>query len=384
MNRSIFLTFCLIQLLIASCTRSRHEWSSGIETTRAPSIEWEIRTIFGGLDTAIPDSRLAIVGPVSVSPSGDIWVGDRGSLKLKILGPNGQHEATIGGRGDGPGRFWDIAGIVSPDSSSAYVIDYSTGRVTRISKTGQILDVREFDNRQMGYPLSVFVHPMDRSIVVFSLPFSSPEAASPEDLLLFSEWDLSFSRKTSSFGSLSIATRNLGDFLGNAVKAFPGSTCMTRSGRIVFAPVAYRGVLSVFEKQGRDWTEVDQLLGKAIESEPVQPADVVAALWRSLSVGVFEAENGEIVHLSVRQSSGPRVLTAEFFSQSGRYRGAAVIDPQPQGLEDAHISDFRLIGVDHRGQLILQNSLTVPSVQIVNYSYDPASFKTFGENSPSR
>lgn len=135
-----------IVLATAACTASSKRapsWSATVDTLENGVVRigydppppdlpaWRLteELRIGGPDVSGAASFARIKG-LQVLASGDIVVLDAIARKVRVFDPAGQHLATFGGEGDGPGEFQEPFGIMQDASGQLWIPDYHAARMT--------------------------------------------------------------------------------------------------------------------------------------------------------------------------------------------------------------------------------------------------------------
>jgi len=78
---------------------------------------------------------------LAIAPNGDLFVTDGyGNARVHQFSAEGQHRASWGGPGSGPGQFQVPHGIAIDESGIVYVADRENSRIQRFDLTGAYLD----------------------------------------------------------------------------------------------------------------------------------------------------------------------------------------------------------------------------------------------------
>lgn len=79
-----------------------------------------------------------ITGAVRLT-DGTTVVADAGSEEVRFFGPDGEHVATVGRAGGGPGEFTGLSGLGKDASGGIWAYDFSLRRITWMDRTGGII-----------------------------------------------------------------------------------------------------------------------------------------------------------------------------------------------------------------------------------------------------
>ncbi len=92
------------------------------------------------LGSAFGPSETAFVYPLPLRlPNGEIVVADAGTRRIHFFDPNLEHMVSVGGEGDGPGEYRDIAQVWPLGPVSALLFDRVLQRLTVLDVGGQVL-----------------------------------------------------------------------------------------------------------------------------------------------------------------------------------------------------------------------------------------------------
>lgn len=118
-------------------------WSVGAQpTTRIGSVEGADAYRFHRIASAtrLPDGRIVVV--------------DAGSGQVRLFGPDGTHESTIGALGDGPGEFRSIRSV-DAGGDSVVVFDDRLSRVTVYRLSGELVTTWNVDLASGAVPMAM-------------------------------------------------------------------------------------------------------------------------------------------------------------------------------------------------------------------------------------
>lgn len=129
-------------LALAGCAESGSDPGEEASTGEW-SLQEEVR--IGGHDEG--PELFGQIADLAVDADGRILVLDQQASELRVFGPEGEHEATLGGPGEGPGEFTRPNGVtIHPDDGSIWVM--SAGRYTVFEADGTF---RTTHPRPFGY-----------------------------------------------------------------------------------------------------------------------------------------------------------------------------------------------------------------------------------------
>jgi len=102
------------------------------------SLPYDESLRIGGDETAPTSPSFFGISNIVLDESGSIYVADR-SLTVRVFTEDGALVRTMGGRGDGPGEFQSIIGLIV-HRDTAVVFDFTRGRLTTFDGDGNVVD----------------------------------------------------------------------------------------------------------------------------------------------------------------------------------------------------------------------------------------------------
>jgi len=93
----------------------------------------------GGAEVEGP-TQFGNVQDVLVTDTGDIWVVDHQAAEIRVFDESGTHLRTLGGRGDGPGEFAQVALAGETDDGRVLAVDRVRRRYTWYDLDGDTVD----------------------------------------------------------------------------------------------------------------------------------------------------------------------------------------------------------------------------------------------------
>jgi hypothetical protein len=85
-----------------------------------------------------PSLQFNRIGGVARLQDGTIVVADGGSQEVRFFNSSGEVGRVVGGKGEGPGEFSDLAGLGVGPGGSVWAFDYSLDRITWMDGAGEI------------------------------------------------------------------------------------------------------------------------------------------------------------------------------------------------------------------------------------------------------
>jgi hypothetical protein len=130
-----------------------------------------------------PAQQLDRVPDAARLSDGTIVVGNGGTGELRFFDARGQHVATAGGSGGGPGEFRQLTALESTDADSVFVYDAQASRISVFSGQGTFVRSVSLEDDPAGLsPAGWFV---DGSFVAEGSSVASDEQPTGEGLFTF-------------------------------------------------------------------------------------------------------------------------------------------------------------------------------------------------------
>lgn len=247
----IIIIISLFLLLFTSCN-NRNSNTKAVD--RIPEIDFETDLVIGLENEA--DSVSQILGePVGVvtDKEGNIYIGDKASLTIKVFDKDGTYLKSLGGRGRGPNEFHDISFIGLTHDKNILVLDRGNFRYTTITKEGKYVSdyVIKFENQ---FYLED-VHYLDDMLIGLYFYQGSAEEPNYSDLTernFFRVLSKDLERKEYEFAPLS--DLELDDVFGWVyTQLYQGSFALDNKSRtIYFSPPIYTGKIYSYKKENDD------------------------------------------------------------------------------------------------------------------------------------
>lgn len=132
-----------VLLALAGCSPEASLESGTEDGTGVWSVAATPVATIGVLDGE-PEYILRDVKEVRLLPDGRVVIADGGTPPIRVYAPDGTYERGIGGTGEGPGEFLDVARlfVIEPDTIEAY--DWRTFRLSRFLADGTFISTRPF------------------------------------------------------------------------------------------------------------------------------------------------------------------------------------------------------------------------------------------------
>lgn len=108
------------------------------EAARRIALGSEPRVRIGVVEGSDPEQLFGVSG-AGLLADGRIVVLDGGARDVRTFSPDGAHERTFGGAGDGPGEFGDPTQLIIAPGDTIVVLDGQTWRTTWFAPDGRVL-----------------------------------------------------------------------------------------------------------------------------------------------------------------------------------------------------------------------------------------------------
>lgn len=120
--------------------------SAGVEIVTSPGedvpLEWDITETFrlGGAESGIESFFRIRPEGVTTDADGNIFVLDAGNFRILKFDPTGEHMATFGGEGGGPGEFQFPFNLAVAPDGTILVLDFGKRGLVRFDAEGQPIE----------------------------------------------------------------------------------------------------------------------------------------------------------------------------------------------------------------------------------------------------
>ncbi len=346
----------------------------GIPFSIAQEIRMELKEHFV-LGTSEEDSIDMFGNPVVIRSdnSGNIYVFDQLSMRIKVFDSNGHVLRSLGGRGNEPGEFYSIStGWVTPRGRVILYDQFNT-RITTISPRGEI-DVIDTSPDSILWLRDLVPYGGDY-YGLYRIPSSSS---------LVHHWDSTFSTLQGQFADFEDWPFSNTSFM-DALTYFDAGRIIVWREQLVMAPPVCDGNLLAYDLnlatpglnyRLRGTSPNSPLIVDVNESEIDRiPATVVlnysgkkyTALVNCWSVGLKVIGDDVLAHFSVRQKGRRKIIFVDLFDKNGIFIGGHSLDELEDPTNEdpfAPISIFpglddRLFVIDHRGSVPLVRVMSI-------------------------
>ena len=123
----------IFALLLLGCSEASDGTSSGAWTIQEGALTLT-ETLRAGDDE---DYFFGEIADVAVRADGRIYVADEESSHVKVLGPDGALQDSVGRKGEGPGEFQRLSQVVLARGDSMYVLDTRRSQVSVFAPDGE-------------------------------------------------------------------------------------------------------------------------------------------------------------------------------------------------------------------------------------------------------
>lgn len=334
-----------------------------------------------GVDSTVYFSRPDFL---VVDSNNNIIVADRGRSELLVFNEKGNFLHTIGERGPGPAQFRDITGMTINDKDEILVLDRSSQTLKKFSVTGEHLKsyvlpspittktefkswgdihllfyIRPNIELAQNYILHLFSKTFDKAIGKF-IPAQDLDYISGDLIPLFIR----------GIGSELI----LGDKLLYAPHMYNGyiyEYVLSENGRVIKFNRKYEGyshkkpitVLSTNGEVNSGYTDLT-LSG---------PGVTMSILLHNQSKGLFQLEDGKIVHFTYTENADgtKRTFGIEFYSKDMNPLGyAPIYSKKYSSKPDANnLLSWEVVWKDEKDRFYTIDTEDVPKIRVVSLDY---------------
>lgn len=258
----------IVILLFTACSDNS---SDKKPVNRIPTIEIENELLIGLESEA--DSVTQILGqPVGIvtDKDGNIYIGDKASLTIKVFDEDGNYLKSLGGRGRGPNEFHDINFMGIAPNDNILVLDRGNFRYTTISKDGEYVShyVIKFENQFYLKDVA----DLDNKLIGLYLYQGIAEESDYSDLTernFFRVLSENIEQKEYEFGPMNDLELN-DIFSWVYTQLYQGSFALNKKGKtIYFSPAIYTGIIYTYKKKNdKEWEFGEKIQGTTPFSTP--------------------------------------------------------------------------------------------------------------------
>tara|TARA_R110002096_G_scaffold324349_9_gene518465 strand:- start:15339 stop:16385 length:1047 start_codon:yes stop_codon:yes gene_type:complete len=266
---------------------------------------------------------------LAVDKNGQILVGDDLALQFLYFDQEGYFLKKIGLRGRGPGEFLNISAMVLNSRNELLVADQFNSRFTIFRKNDDV-ETSLYDPSEILWPRNI-LDTGNGYILFYRLDYPVSDNLSDSTHGQSGNYLFHFSKDLKSieysFGNINDFEHSESTFY-KTWSLFAIGSALTKNNSLLFAPFLYDGKiykydLDKFTHQTFTGLKIhDQpftsIYGPPIPKHAIQinGRTAAAATIESESLGLFELENGNIIHFSFQVSSEERKITFEIFEKN--------------------------------------------------------------------
>lgn len=311
---------------------------------------------------------LATPSIVKTNSQGIIYIADGQTRSIKVYGTNGDFRYEIGRSGQGPGEFLGTPFFDIDSNDLIHTLDSRNARATVFSREGEVMKTLIPDKDEMIWPRSFSVLPGGDYLIFRKLPeYVEIDEEEPSiESNIFHTFNSDFSSRLKSFGLLDSLVNTENEFVSlYNINVGLGNFWVSSEQDILYVPEIYTGKIFRFDRSNLDsWS-----LEKTIESN-IKPEEAVrfmsgenapeqaivftvltgggpyAGVLNSQSLGIFELNNGRLIHFSSQRFDNELQTVVELFESNGKLIGIGKVE----GLSftsDQKYSPIKYIWKDH-------------------------------------
>jgi len=336
MRRHLFFAIVCV-FLSAACVQDAsavaHERSLPDTTLGTLNVQLEEVRVLGNDPNAAPQYLFGLPQYVATDEQGRIYVADAISMNVRIYSSEGRHLQTVGTRGEERGGMRSIKEL-SVEDGQVLVYDRENARITRFAADGRVLATHS-----VSIPSSTQMRAL-RGQDGHAVLYSASNAGIASGIRLFHLYGSTFQETRAQFGRLSEVADQDEPVVQIHYSHFPGRFTITDAGHVVYAPALYDGELYQYEQQNGSWALASVFEGytekppyASVTSGPMDTdhadmvtsiagrADPIAALLHNRTRGLFQLQDGRLVHFTFSEFGSKRVFGVEVFDQEGNFVG---------------------------------------------------------------
>lgn len=299
-----------------------------------------------GKDGKVLEAFLGRPREVRTDEDGNIYISDRQTSTVKVFDRDGKYLREIGKQGKGPGEFLNIPTIEITWQNELLTFEGDNRHVNLFSIDGERLSTHVPD-KNMVWPSYVRQIKEDRYLVLRKL-WGWMELTSDEERNRHTSFlhliDSEFERQSPSFGHFDLVMNSDDEFTRLFASEIPGHFWPSEEGGIWFVPGIYEGRLFRFLEGPEGWRLDRTITGHLITSEVITVAKTnavghpsfegaigmtiftpkrksVAGRINSYSLGIFELQDGRLLHFNSQLLDEERMTMVELFNQNGELEG---------------------------------------------------------------
>ena len=290
------------------------------------------------LGTSNEDPRNMFGDPVAVrgDSSGNIYVFDQLSMRIKVFNSSGHSLRVFGGRGRAVGKYNSISAAWVTPPGEVLVFDEFNSRITSLSPLGSI-------NSTATSPISIL---WLRDLVPYGADYLALYRMEETNWIVH-RWNATFTSLRSRYARVSDWPLSHTRFIRELSFLNPGRIVIWQDSAILAPPVC-DGILLVYDLDNPHHGIADRFRGVSPRYPPIKavseseidntPGAVIlnhstgrdAAIVNCWTVGLMVVDNRYLAHFSVRQERTSKVFHVELFDE----RGTLVGNHEVEGLAD--------------------------------------------------
>ncbi|MCP4549452.1 MAG: 6-bladed beta-propeller [bacterium] len=337
----------------------------------------------GGDPDASPETLLGHPRFIRTDRQGNIYIADAAAMMIRVFDASGTFVRTIGSRGRATGQFLDITCMHIDREDELIIADGLRQTITRFSTSGEVLATAPIETDKMMWPRDLRDPVPGQYLFLYKMPQSKPKS-------IFHLFDRNF-QKLDSFGKW---TRMMpgGDGLNDQlVQIRPGSFLAKKDGTVLYAPWAYRGEIYGFADKDGEWERTTTLTGHvvresaftAVDPDQYGPDELSAriktrvgqwgVIFHNESRGLFELEDGRLVHFTTIEAHGQRIFGAELYTAAGQLIGYAPYESKPLRERGATFVPLAVDWKDADDRFYIRRlAEKIPAIRVVRIQFGDA------------
>ena len=281
----------------------------------------------------------------------NIYVADRGMVKIRVFDKQGKFVKSIGRKGQGPGEMREVTCMTLDHNENLIIADRMNQRFTRFINMGEETETYSFVEKTWIDPW--LICSLDSESYIFYYRKRTDEYIRHEADKLIHIYDKNFSRIITSFANAG----EILDFKQPFLKSESGShyfkLSVLNKNKIIISPGFYDGTLYFYEQKDGDW-QLNPVKGKKPERgsykllnrndypDKKYPMGYMSRSGTSgrfavqrlnQSTGLFVLNDGVIIHfIRTLNKNDVYNFSIELFSHDGQFLGHTITAREHQNL----------------------------------------------------
>jgi len=326
----------------------------------------------------------------------NIYVADKYSAQIRIFDQKGRFVKAIGQKGKGPGEFEDIAAMTIAHNNDLLIVDRLNRRFTRFRKFGSDFIMYSIPVQSTIDPF--FMQPFGRRAFILGYlagPITD-DANSMRNVDMFHIYTNDFrSIKESCISATDIWNFN-NRFERAQSRANSLNCAVVDSNSIIVAPKFYEGILYKYEKVSNIW-KMTKVQGKvpykkSYDERPATKTNVRSDIEnarksghnfmiltdkdrryfvyvRNRSVGLFQLNNGQIVHFSIMENDKDKAIFGlDIFTKNGKHIGYGEMKHFP--LRGNDVFGIKVLWKDVNDHFYISDTRDIPVIRCFSLQYN--------------